>query len=398
MSCNGPSRRRNGDFRSDVYQRLDDDWRHVETITRRSDLWTIFLRYHNYNYAEYLSSDIMRIPPVDPRDLGGLDQSRGLLEQLRRSRALQATKDNGVVNVVAEIVNAPDYGYRLGQRFTYSFDAAKNYLPTQVVRYYEDGTINLLTELSYDEAGPGKAWFLRTASQKYFQKAAGTRSVDSQDWSRLVVIKVIGRPRVNEPIDDGEFTVELPPDTRISDVRLRGLLSRQYDQYIRDPRRLRSLDKPDAESVLLSGQEIGDSDLVHLANYYRLKHLGFFDTGVKGEGLSCLSRLDNLESLAFVGKQSPDDLLRSLPELPHIYRLYLRKSRISDAGLQHLGKLPQLRVSRPERYGHWGRGSGGPRSAAESLVAESAQHQDYRRGTGQSQAHAQALPSGPRFP
>ncbi|MBN2293449.1 MAG: hypothetical protein JXM70_13550 [Pirellulales bacterium] len=199
-------------LRAESYERVGNDWNHSETMVRKGGEWTTFARNSNFAQrkpAEHLGS----LFPLDPRDFGGLDQRYGLLEQMRRSEAKGFSRTGGIAEVVAEIVNRPRYGYQPEQRFTYLFDTRRNYLPRQVIRHYPDGSINVLSELSYEEVAPGKSWYVRELSQKYFAKAVA-KNPDSNGWHQLLVFKAVGPIRVNEDLSD-DFEIDFPPGVKI---------------------------------------------------------------------------------------------------------------------------------------------------------------------------------------
>ena len=200
-------------LRSESYDRVGSEWTHVSTWVRKGDVWTSYMPASNWAQRK-LTEQLGSFLAVDPRDFGGLDQRYGLLEQMRRSEAKSISRRDGVVHLVAEIVNAPKYGYKPGQRFTYTFDTGRNFLPTQVIRHHANGSINVLTELSYEEVVPGASWFVREMTQKYFNDDVSANSSDSDAWHQLRVHKAVGPIRVNEELHD-DFKIDIPPEVRL---------------------------------------------------------------------------------------------------------------------------------------------------------------------------------------
>lgn len=200
-------------LRSESYDRVGSDWNHVSTQVRKDDIWTTFHR--SANWAQRKSTEgLGSIFPRDPRDFGGLAQRYGLLEQMRRSEAKRVSRRDGIADVIAEIVNRPKYGYEPRQRFTYSFDTRRNFLPTQVIRHYGDGSINVLTELSHEEVVPGKSWFVREMTQKFFMEEVAAKNPDSDGWHQLLVYRSVGPIRINEDLND-DFKIDIPRGIRI---------------------------------------------------------------------------------------------------------------------------------------------------------------------------------------
>ncbi len=195
-------------LRSELYERIGDEWKRVETLVRKGDNWTS-------NWAESKRTDQLgSFFPKDPRDLGGLDQRFGLLPQMRLSTAIDVSTNHNIVTLHAEIRDVPEYGYRPGQRFTYILDSNRNHLPTQIIRYHEDGSINVLTELEYEEVVPKSAWFVQSMSQKYFSEGVANKS-DSNRWHQLIVHRVIGPYQTNAKLGDNVF--EMGFSSRTSD-------------------------------------------------------------------------------------------------------------------------------------------------------------------------------------
>ena len=120
----------------------------------------------------------------------------------------------GLLHVAAEMVDNPKYGYIPEQKFTYSFAPKMNLLPTRIIRHHQNGSMNVVTELSYEEVVPGTSWFVREMTTKYFAEEAAATSPDSNAWHQLLVHKCVGPIRVNEQLDD-DFTIDIPSDVRI---------------------------------------------------------------------------------------------------------------------------------------------------------------------------------------
>ena len=200
-------------LRRESYDRIGNVWNHVSTVVRKGDSWTTFIPASNW--ATRRSTDELgSLLPADPRDFGGLDQRYGLLEQMRRSKAISIDRSGGLIHIVAKMEDRPKYGYRPEQEFTYSFDPDMNLLPTRVIRHHDNGSINVVTELSYEEVVPGTSWFVREMTTKYFAEEVAATSSDSNAWHQLLVHKSVGPIRVNEQLDD-DFSIDVPSDVRI---------------------------------------------------------------------------------------------------------------------------------------------------------------------------------------
>ena len=108
-----------------------------------------------------------------------------------RSKALSLSKQGDITTIEAEIKDPPDYGYDPKQRFTYALDVSRNYLPISVIRHFEDGSLNTLTEFTYHEVQPGKAWFMKSISTKYFMQEVAAKDAQSEGWHQLLLHNVV---------------------------------------------------------------------------------------------------------------------------------------------------------------------------------------------------------------
>jgi hypothetical protein len=98
-----------------------------------------------------------------------------------------------------------------------------------------------------------------------------------------------------------------------------------------------------AIEVLFNRTKILASDLRHLARLPHLRRIDLYGTGVTDAGLKHLEKLTELEVLEVNGKVT-DAGLMYLRNLTELRELYLYGTDITDAGLEHLTRLKRLRV------------------------------------------------------
>jgi formylglycine-generating enzyme required for sulfatase activity/dsDNA-binding SOS-regulon protein len=94
--------------------------------------------------------------------------------------------------------------------------------------------------------------------------------------------------------------------------------------------------------VILSGTQITDAGLVHLAGLTSLESLRLKGTQVTDAGLVHLKGLTELRSLFLNGTQVTDAGLVHLKGLTSLEKLYLRYTQVTDTGLEHLKGLTNL--------------------------------------------------------
>ncbi len=93
----------------------------------------------------------------------------------------------------------------------------------------------------------------------------------------------------------------------------------------------------------LSGTDVTDAGLVHLAEIENLAWLHLKDTKITGEGLKHLAGLKTLKRLHLERTKITDDSLANLAGLENLEYLNVYGTDISDAGLEHLKGLKKLR-------------------------------------------------------
>jgi hypothetical protein len=207
---------RGDDLRSDYFGRVKDEWSLGERTSRRGDVWTFFHPEEPWAQIKR-TADIGGFEPIDPREFGGLGQQHGLLDQMHRSKPVEVVDHGPKLQIRTEIVDAPKYGYRKGQRHSYVLDPAKNYLPTQVVSYCDDGSVNVVIEMIYDEVAPQKAWFMCEVTEKIFRPEKKAADTSSDQWGQMMIYRIVGELRINEEVKDDAFKIDFPPGTRVVD-------------------------------------------------------------------------------------------------------------------------------------------------------------------------------------
>ena len=205
------------DLRSDSYGRNKDEWTLGGKTSRRGDVWTFFHPQEPWVQIKrtvHLGGE----SPFDPRNYGGQSEKHGLLDQMRRGRPLEVVSRANKWQIRTEIIEDVQYAYRKGHQHSYVLDPAMNYLPTQVISYCDDGSINIVQELTYDEVIPHKAWFMREWAEKLFHPDKKVADASSNQWRNLIIARIVGPLRIDEDVKDNVFDIQFPPGTRISDM------------------------------------------------------------------------------------------------------------------------------------------------------------------------------------
>jgi hypothetical protein len=124
----------------------------------------------------------------DPRDIGFVTLGESLLQFLRNGdieSAKEVQQLGGGSNIELRIK-----GTRAGA-IAIECSSAKNFLPTQVIYFREDGNINTVTDLVYQQVrdDPKPAWFLKSAVRRN-SFPHKNKSPDDKEWGQTVTTEV----------------------------------------------------------------------------------------------------------------------------------------------------------------------------------------------------------------
>ncbi len=155
--------------------------------------------------------DSLTVPAMDPREVGAVFASVPLADLLRSSELLAAELiDRGDSTTVAHVVLKYGPG-----RIEYEFDSSVGFLPTAKLGFGGDGYLKSWLRVTYQQVLDGKAWFLKEAVRlSYPPRAMKTPSEMGwyQRWRQTVTAL-----RINQPVDDSVFAIDVPDGTVIAD-------------------------------------------------------------------------------------------------------------------------------------------------------------------------------------
>lgn len=95
--------------------------------------------------------------------------------------------------------------------------------------------------------------------------------------------------------------------------------------------------------LALTGGDVQDTDVVHVAQLKTLEILSLSSTTVTDRGLECVEELTGLKDLDLTRTAISDAGLAHLKNLNHLESLALDSTGVTDAGLEHLKALKSLR-------------------------------------------------------
>lgn len=149
---------------------------------------------------------------------------------------------------------------------------------------------------------------------------------------------VVRRDKSLPPVDISRHLEHLPR------LRFLGINSGFVDddglRYVGQMKRLEVL-------LFWDAPDITDAGAAHLGDMPRLRSIGMGNSQVGDRGLAVLARLPRLEGLSMQRNNFTDAGLASLAGHPRLKSVWIgglqdRPSRITDAGVTHLAKLPAL--------------------------------------------------------
>jgi hypothetical protein len=173
---------------------------------------------------------------IDPRNIGIYRPFGSYSDFLRNCHILQAEmrhSPEGATQIAVKVRHSPS-----NWLVSFTFDTSHNCLPSLIVVHYDDGSINAVTRLQYQEVLPN-IWFLKNAVCHAFPQKA-TTSIDGQNWTTNKVTTVVALDSLNQPIDKDALEVKLPDGTHVHDAvarrswtvgktpGARGTLSREF--------------------------------------------------------------------------------------------------------------------------------------------------------------------------
>ncbi|HEX4612643.1 MAG TPA: hypothetical protein VH092_30895 [Urbifossiella sp.] len=147
------------------------------------------------------------VAPLDLREVGSVWRSDQFLGRLGKGKLLGAESRND--RTVIEVEGPVGRGVR------YEFDPARNHLPTRVSELHADGSINVVTDITYQDAVRGEAWFPKEVTIRIYGRP-GAKAGDP-GWTGQVG-QTVKDLKVNRLLAADAFEVPLPEGTSISDA------------------------------------------------------------------------------------------------------------------------------------------------------------------------------------
>lgn len=214
----------------------------TETWLFSGGVWTQYV--HESNTAWIRNPDQMPgMHPIDPRNFASTEIRESFTDGLRTGKVIDAeiTQDAAGHPIATALIEFTG-GKRKGRRYRCHFDPTKNYLPTQVAYLLDDGSVNVLIELSYQEVIDGSTWFLQTATRKIFYP--GATAADLDRWNSKSVWTIAEKLHVNRDIPDEAFEIDFPDGTLVRDSAHSSI------------HRVNSQPTPDADALTSVGDEV----------------------------------------------------------------------------------------------------------------------------------------------
>ncbi len=152
--------------------------------------------------------------PIDPRQFALHNIRESIQDLLTRNKGIDVAyrRELGKRDSVAAKIKTTK-----GLTILAEFTVSANFLPTTVTDLWDDGSLNVVTELTYTEVLPGSAWFPKKVIRRYFDKGIASAR-DSKNWRELHTITIEPTLPVNQPVPDSAFRIQLPAGTTVRDI------------------------------------------------------------------------------------------------------------------------------------------------------------------------------------
>jgi hypothetical protein len=181
----------------------------IKTLAARGNVWAVFDNNQWERHAQISHRpELLSYSAVGTADFGGMGAFFQLLGKLPASVVADVRQEDGLITIVTTDARS--------HRIAYTFDPAKNCLPTQIIHYNGFGNIRISVHFLYEPLIPDSSWFMRERRKRVFSREDVQRA-DADNWYIYSLLKVVGQPRINEPVDDDAFVFDLPPDTPVVD-------------------------------------------------------------------------------------------------------------------------------------------------------------------------------------
>ena len=202
---------------------LDGDDLLREPMGGEGDVWGfrkgIYTQYSpKFRKAWLMYPDQMPgILPLDPRNLGSIQQKQPLIAGLKGDRVIEirpmkTTEGLARISVLLE----QTFGPGLRRQYRCEFDPARHSLPTRLIDLRVDNKLGYVIDIEYQEVIPGSAWFLKSSTCKFFG-VDGADSPDSDAWKQSLSVETTGKVHVNTSIPPEALVMRLPEGTEILD-------------------------------------------------------------------------------------------------------------------------------------------------------------------------------------
>lgn len=183
-----------------------------ETIVLHQGVYTQLVRNPNDVWIRH-PHQMPGMSPIDPRQLALHNIRESVQDLLTRNKGIDVAykREPGKADSVTAKIKTTR-----GLTVLAEFTVSANFLPTTVTDLCDDGSLSVVTELTYTEVLPGSAWFPKKVIRRYFGKGiASTR--DSRHWRELHTITIEPTLPVNRPVPDSAFHIQLPAGTTVHD-------------------------------------------------------------------------------------------------------------------------------------------------------------------------------------
>ncbi len=207
---------RGDQLRSELFD--PDQAQAIEVIVRNKE--GDWAQYSPTNNAAWIRPEggMPGVSPYDPRQMGFWEVGDRFPDLLRKERLLSVVALKGASkSALIEVVLRDSKQRKMSVRF----DGSVNFLPI-VINYYQAADSDYLagsTSIEYQRLNGCDAWFPEKGVMKIFEKGVA-KTPDAGTYREKTTIEVRDLI-VNADLPDEDFSLKLPPGTRVNDARTR---------------------------------------------------------------------------------------------------------------------------------------------------------------------------------
>jgi hypothetical protein len=186
----------------------------IDVQCRKNEQWTQYSSTHKAAWIRDPEQMTSVLQFCDPREIGAPDRPETYSGALREHRVTngELTRDHKQ-REIWRVLTADKHE----QAFLFDFDPALGLVPVRSIRYCEDHSINVITELAFERVDQRNAWLVSKGSIRYYRPGAlydpALESKARPFATRVFTVRDVRLLQEDSP--ESYFDVSIPDGTRV---------------------------------------------------------------------------------------------------------------------------------------------------------------------------------------